>query len=118
MSDPAQRTVLAPVPAEHDTTLHEAVALFERGGYTFQMASGEDNVATRIGSLKPALIACRLTDPATRRSVCRTSLRAVAMLRPSPRRKTVPRVRRLGVTESTVKPADPPTIIRTIAACL
>lgn len=82
MGEAARRTVL--VLAEHDTTLHETVALFERDGYTVQMASGEDNVATWLTSFKPALIAYRLTDPATRRSVCRSTLQAVAAL-PGPR---------------------------------
>ncbi|MCM0044696.1 MAG: response regulator [Burkholderiaceae bacterium] len=78
MAEAARRTVL--VLAEHDTTLHDTVALFERDGFTVQMASGEDNVATWLGSFKPALIAYRLTDPSTRRSVCRSTLQAVAAL--------------------------------------
>ncbi len=82
MAEAARRTVL--VLAEHDTTLHDTVALFERDGFTVQMASGEDNVATWLGSFKPALIAYRLTDPSTRRSVCRSTLQAVAAL-PGPR---------------------------------
>lgn len=82
MAEAAQRTVL--VLAEHDTTLHDTVALFERDGFTVQMASGEDNVATWLASFKPALIAYRLTDPSTRRSVCRTTLQNVAAM-PGPR---------------------------------
>ncbi len=78
MSVGMQRTVL--VLAEHDTTLHETVALFEREGFTVEMASGEQNVASWIVSLKPSLIAYRLTDPATKRTVCRTTLQAVATM--------------------------------------
>ncbi len=82
MAEAAHRTVL--VLAEHDTTLHDTVALFERDGFTVQMASGEENVATWVESLKPSLIAYRLTDPSTTRSVCRRTLQAVAAL-PGPR---------------------------------
>ena len=82
MAEAERRTVL--VLAEHYTTLHDTVALFERDGFTVQMASGEDNVATWLTSFKPALIAYRLTDPSTRRSVCRATLQTVAGL-PGPR---------------------------------
>lgn len=99
MADAARRTVL--VLAEHDTTLHDTVALFERDGYTVQMASGEDNVATWLTSFKPALIAYRLTDPATRRSVCRSTLQSVAAL-PGPR---IPSLALCELTEATAAAA-------------
>ncbi len=78
MRDGIRRSVL--VLAEHDTTLNAAVALFEQEGFAVQMASGDNDVATRIRTLRPALIAYRLTDPATRRTVCRNTLQMVASL--------------------------------------
>lgn len=86
MPDRAQPVVL--VLAEHDTTLHDTAALFSSEGYAVQTASGEDDIAAWIGSLKPALIAYRLTDPSTRRTVCRTALQAVAAM-PGPRTPSV-----------------------------
>ncbi len=82
MSGSTQKSVL--VLAEHDTTLNESAALFEREGYKVHAASGEDEVSNWISSLRPSLLAYRLCDPATRRSVCRTALQAVAAL-PGPR---------------------------------
>ncbi len=76
--DGIRRSVL--VLAEHDTTLNDAVALFEREGFAVQMASGENDVATWIRTIKPALLAYRLTDPATKRTVCRNTLQMVAAL--------------------------------------
>ncbi len=76
--DGIRRTVL--VLAEHDTTLHDTVGLFEQEGFAVQMASGENDVATWIRTLKPALVAYRLTDPATKRTVCRNTLQMVAAL--------------------------------------
>lgn len=82
MEGGTQATVL--VLAEHDNTLHETVALFERDGFNVHMASGEDKVTGWISSLQPSLVAYRLTDAATRRTVCRSTLQAVAAL-PGPR---------------------------------
>ncbi len=82
MSGSTQKTVL--VLAEHDTTLNETAALFEQEGYKVHTASGEDEVSNWISSLRPSLLAYRLSDPATRRTVCRTALQAVAAL-PGPR---------------------------------
>ncbi len=76
--DRMERTVL--VLAEHDTTLEATAQLFQQDGFAVQVASGEDDVASWITSIKPAMMAYRLTDPATRRTVCRSALQAAAAL--------------------------------------
>ncbi len=82
MAGSLQKTVL--VLAEHDTSLNDTAALLAHEGCKVHTASGEEDVATRISSLRPAMLAYRLCDPATRRTVCRTALQAVAAL-PGPR---------------------------------
>ncbi len=78
MPEGTRRTVL--VLAEHDTTLHDTVARFEKEGFTVHMASGEGDVAAWVRSLSPALVAYRLTDPATKRTVCRSTLKTLSSL--------------------------------------
>lgn len=86
LSGSTQKSVL--VLAEHDTTLNETAALFEQEGYKVHTASGEDDVSNWLTSLRPSLLAYRLCDPATRRTVCRTTLQAVAA-HPGPRLPTL-----------------------------
>lgn len=82
MSGSTQPTVL--VLAEHDTTLNATAALFESEACEVHLGSGEDDVLSRITTLRPSFIAYRMTDPATRRTTCRKALQAIADL-PGPR---------------------------------
>lgn len=66
--------------AAHDTTLSATVALLEREGFTVPMVSGDRDVTAWIRSVKASLLAYRLTDPATKRTVCRNGLQPVTIM--------------------------------------